>query len=120
VTTKREPDIAKWLIRHLSLWVADERVARECLGRFRFSLEQQPPQLRQVTAGAGAHIIVRMAAPERVLVELDTLAGCAAEDHRTQTSTADGQRLGPLGRRLRVPEPGLGGDLHPPRDTARS
>ena len=51
-----------------------------------------------------ADVIMRLTAPERVLVELNPLTGRATEHHRAHVSIADGQGLGPFLRRLGVPK----------------
>ena len=58
--------------------------------------------------GFGVVAVAMFAVPDRVFVELDALTGGVAEDAGSETSVADGKRVGPLGGRL-VEEEFVGG-----------
>src|SRR5690606_23156880 len=83
---------------------AHEMDARELL---RLSLPAREKELAdpvQVLPGAWAMVLVGVAGPDRLLVELDPLVNRPPEDHGAQTAVADRQRFDPLARGSRVPE----------------
>ena len=68
------------------------------------ALVEQLTQLREKLHRPFMLILVRLARPERALVELQVLVGEPAEHHRPQPPIAQGQRLHPARRRLVIPE----------------
>ncbi len=80
-----------------------------------FAVKDQLAHFRQARRGLGVDRIVRAAAPERVLVQLNPFAVDAAKNHRAEAAIADGQRLKPgrilpttrrlvISRRLAIPQ----------------
>src|SRR5262245_51450607 len=96
--------IAERLIRFLAHWIAEELSAREWSRFVDFSFSQQPSDFRQLLAGAGADVIVRLPFPQSVFIELNALIRDPAEHHRAHSAVAHGQSIGPLLGRLAVPE----------------
>ena len=68
------------------------------------ALVEQLTQPRQILHCPLVLIFVRLAGPERALVELQLLVADAAKHHRPQPPVADGQRLDPPSRRLIIPQ----------------
>ena len=85
----------------------DELVAHNLGGLFLLAGENQIAHLLQVFQRAGTVVVVRSAAPESFVVELDFVVLRPAEHHGAHVGIAQGQRLQPdLGRAV-VPEPVL-------------
>src|SRR2546423_13234941 len=104
MSRKGESQIAKGLKGLLPRRIADHLLAKKLGGIFLFPVENELADFRKLIAGAIAHIIMRLAGPQRVLVELDSLLGASTENHRAESPASDGQSLLPLGRGLLIPE----------------
>ena len=69
-----------------------------------FAGEKQLPDLWQELHRAFVLVLMRLAGPKRVFVELEPLAVHAAEHHRAQPPVANRQRLDPLRGRTAIPQ----------------
>jgi hypothetical protein len=96
VARKREAHIAEGLIGQLAHGIAEHLCAREVLCFLDFAVPEELADLRDDRAGAGAHVVVRLAAPERVFVELDAFARGATEDHRAEAAAAERESFVPF------------------------
>ncbi len=68
------------------------------------ALVQEIAQLGEGLVGPGVLILVRLAGPDRVLVELNPLAAHPAEDHGAESPVAHGKGFHPLRGGLAIPE----------------
>ena len=101
---KIQQNITERLIDPLPNRHTHELPHREILGFDLLALEEQVAELRQEFVGAVMGVVVRLAGPDRAFVELDPLVLDAAEDHRTQMTVTDRQRLDPLPGGLAIPQ----------------
>ncbi len=84
-----------------------EILVDESLCLLLLALEDEPSHLRQICQGLLAVVVVRTAAPESLLVQLDSLVERSAKYHRPEVRVADGQCLQPVAGRSIIPQ--LGG-----------
>ena len=83
---------------------AHELARRQVFGFLLFALEEELPDLGQELRCTGVGVIVRLAGPDGVLVELDALVSYSAEDHAAQEAVAHGQSFHPQFGGMLVPE----------------
>ncbi len=67
-------------------------------------LENQAAHLRQHAQRLGVVRVARLARPERIFIELQTLLLNTAKDHRAQSAIPDRERVDPLPRGSFVPQ----------------
>ena len=96
--------ITQSFIRHFTGGHGHHIAADDFRGGIIFSIKNELAYLGQCGEGVRIIWIVRAARPERVFIDLEMFLPRAAKNHRTEPAVADGQRLGPFGRRLLVPE----------------
>jgi len=104
VSGEAEPDVGEGLVRRLPQRNRHELRHRELFRLALLPLEEEPAKLRQGPRRALVRVVVRLADPERVDVELVPRLLQPAEDHRPGTAVADGERLDPGGGGLLVAE----------------
>ena len=88
-------EVDEWLVGELEERNAHELPFGQGLRLALLALEEEAADFGQVLHGSLVGIVVRLASPDGVLVDLQSLLGRSAEDHRAQTAVADGQRLVP-------------------------
>ena len=110
VSWKSEPQISQRLVGHLIGWVTHHLAAKQVVGLQVLAGKHQAAYFRQGIRPSGCIRIVRSPAPERLLVELNSLLLRAAHDHGAKPAVADGKRFGPLLCRLAIPQLQLGRD----------
>ena len=75
--------------------VAHEFLHGEIFGFLLLAGPEEFADLRQRLGGALVGVVVGLAGPDGLLVELDAFVGGAAEDHGAHVAVADGQGVGP-------------------------
>src|SRR4051812_2858450 len=104
MTGKMQPKVAEGLKHLLTNRIAEKPFLHELGGVGFFAVKDQLPDLWQRVKRARANVIVRLAGPERVLVELDPLVNDPTHHHRAQPAVADGQAVNPLASGLSEPD----------------
>ena len=99
-----EVEVAEGLVELLAQRLAHHVLRGEALGLALLAFEEELAHLGQILGGALVLIVLGLASPEGVLVELDALDVDAAEDHGAHPPVAHGQRLDPLACRPAVPQ----------------
>ena len=89
----------------LSVRSLDERLIDEVLGLFLLTFEDIVAHRLQIRGSRGAVVVMRTAAPERVLVQLYLVYARATENHTAKTAVADRQGFQPDAGGLVVPQP---------------
>src|ERR1700722_7075245 len=95
--------VAERLISFLPQRVAQESFSREVFGLLRLSFKKEFLNFSQMLARSSPDVIVGLAFPQSVFIELDALIRHAAKNHCSQPAIADGQGVRPLLRRLCIP-----------------
>ena len=90
VALEAQLEVDERLVGELEERDAHELLPREGLGLALLALEEEAADFGQVLHGSLVGIIVGLAGPEGVLVNLQSLLGRPAEDHRAQAAVADG------------------------------
>ena len=81
-----------------------EMAVEEFCGLHLLAFEDEASHLGPLLERLRAVVLVGLSAPKRLLVELNLFRFGAAIDHRAKVTVADGQRLEPSRRRLRIPK----------------
>ena len=120
---ERQVQVAERLVRHLRERLRHHALAGQCRRIGVATLAQQATHVRDRGLGVGIDRVVGTAGPQRRLVELQALVGHPAEDHRSETPVADGQRTHPLrarrAARQRRRRRAIGGGLAVPQAERR-
>ena len=103
---KLQQQVAERLVFHLIDRLAHHGFVKQGLGVAFLSGENKAANLGQRLRAATAARIIRTSGPDRLLVEVDALAGGAAKHHRPEPTVAHRQRFDPLAGRLCVPHRG--------------
>ena len=91
-----ERQVAEGLVVLLPQRHAHAVLAGQALGLALLALEEKLPHLGQRVGGAEVLVVLRLAGPQAVFIELEPLDGHAAEDRGAHTAVADHERLLPL------------------------
>ena len=102
VSGKLQLQIDKRLVRELVDRHAHELMRGQALGLALLPLEQQAADLGQVLHGSLVGVIMRLASPHAILVDLQSLLGRGAKHHGPHPAVPHRQRLIPPRRRLNV------------------
>jgi hypothetical protein len=97
-------DVAERLVRLLSNGHAHEFTHGKSLCLFLLAAEEEGSDLSQVPGGAGVSVIMRLPRPDGAFIELNTLLGYAAEDHRAHAPVSHGECRRPFGGGLAIPQ----------------
>ena len=95
VALEPQLEVDEGLVGELEERDAHELLLSQGLGLALLALEEEAADLGQVLHGPLVGIVVGLAGPDGVLVDLQSLLGRPAEDHRAQAAVADGQGLVP-------------------------
>ena len=103
-TRKVQQDVSERLVRLLAHRNAHELAHGEVFGFFLLAGEEQLADRPEVLVRAVMGVVVRLARPDGVFVELDMLVRDLAEDHGAKPAVAHRQGFGPLAGGLAVPQ----------------
>ena len=95
VAGEAQLEVDERLIGQLAERDAHELLPGQGLGLALLALEEEAADLGQELHGSLVGVVVRLAGPDGVLVDLESLLGRPAEDHRAEPAVADRQRLVP-------------------------
>ncbi len=101
---ERDAQIAERLIRLEAGGPAHQLAFGERVRLDRLARKEQPPDLRQVRARVGIVAFSRPTHPERLFVDLDSLAADGPENHGADPAVPERKGLVPLRRRTSIPE----------------
>ena len=99
-----QPQVSRRLIGHLLERTGHQEAIGKCISFAVAAVEDELPHLGKMRQGLGIDRLVGAAGPQRIFVDLQPLAGDAAEKHGAEAAVAERQRFCPRGRRLPVPE----------------